>query len=135
MYAGWVTVDDLKRLLAVPGPWTPDDEAVMRITVDGVNAWIARVRPDLTPPTVPAGPGPMYSAFNPAFNPAFGTLTAGSVAYGDVFWAALQIAKMNWEKRGSDTSSFNEFGLPPLVIDKNIEEWLQVGRAHPPVVA
>lgn len=138
-YTGWVSKDDLKSMLAVPGPWTADDERYMDIVVTGVNNYIHRVRPDLVPPVVtnppPAG-SPVFIAFSREFNPAFNGAMARLDHGGEVFWAAVQMAMKWWEKRGeSESSGFDEFGPLPSMINREMEEALQIGRAHRPVVA
>jgi hypothetical protein len=132
---GWVTPDDLKKRLAVPGPWTADDEAIMQVVVNAVNAYIVRVRPDLVPPTAnqPAT-GPALIAFNPAFNPAFNGSTT-TYQQGTIFLAAVELAHRWWLKRGEEANpTYGEFGSIPTSVDKDIAELLEIGRSHEPLV-
>jgi hypothetical protein len=132
----WVTVDDVKLGLASPGPWVTEDDKLLTLVVNGVDSYIKRVRPDLKPPASQTSPGGgTYSAFSIAFNNAFVPPDKGSGA--DASWAALQLALHWWSVRGSaNPAQFQEFGVNPVFsIPRFVEEALEIGRSHGPVVA
>lgn len=103
--ATFLTDQHLKRLLG-GGPFTDDDTIVIANVVDAVNAFISRVRSDLT----------------------------GSEVPGDVAYAASQLGLRWYDKRGAGlAASFSELGYIPGSVDKDVEMSLQIGRYSPPV--
>lgn len=106
MASTFITDQQLKRRLGGV-PFTDDDTIVVAEVVDAVNAFIARVRPDLA--------------------------TADAVP-GDVAFAAAQLALRWYDKRGANlAASFSELGYIPGSVDKDVEMALQIGRYQPPV--
>ena len=133
----WITVDDFIVFTGAE-PYTQADRAAIAACCDAVAAYLSRVRPDLKPlptRTAPAGgsaPAGEYAAL--AHQIIDGQPSSAPVAA--VHWAALQLVRRWWEKRGSgQASAFAEMGFIPSVLDKDIEELLQIGRSHPPAVA
>lgn len=98
---------DQTLMLALPTPLPDNDRMLLSRVADAVNAFIARVRPDLDADTAP---------------PA------------DVAYAALQLGLRWWDKRGAGlAASFNELGYIPGSMDKDIEMNLRIGRYQDPV--
>lgn len=127
----WVTVDDFVAATGAE-PYTAADRAAIGACCAAVTAWIERVRPDLRPTPAVDYQGGSYAYLAPQFMPE----RASSTEAATVGAAALQLVKRWWEKRGAgQASAFQEMGFIPSSIDKDIEEMLQVGRSHRPVVA
>ena len=127
----WITVDDFITATGAE-PYTADDTAAIGACCAAVTAYIRRVRPDLVAPDTVAAAGGEWSYLAGQMVPGRAAATEDVV----VGQAALQLVKRWWEKRGSSqASAFQELGFIPASIDKDIEEMLQIGRSHKPVVA
>ena len=127
----WVTPDDFV-VATGSQPVTADDVENLAACCDAVTGYIMRVRPDLRPPEVVAAGGGEFSVLASAKVPGMAAATGDST----VAWAALQLVK-RWAKANAEgeQASFQALGFLPVSTDKDIEEQLQIGRSHRPVVA
>lgn len=101
-----IDIGDVKGALGL-APADTTDEQWLALVVDGVNAYVAGVRPDV------ADPWP-----------------------GQIQWGAIQLATRWYSRRNAnEISAFTEFGGPPPAIDRDIEAALGIGRFYGPVIA
>jgi len=135
---GWVGVEDLRTALGNPGPWTSDERWMMDLVVAGVNNYIHRVRPDLIPFELVDGRVGKWGAFTHDFHPPFAQSHQSSVWDKDALWAAVQLAMHWFEIRGSHSGQGLDAlggGFPVYAVPNYVQEALQLGRSHAPVVA
>lgn len=130
IFIGWTSAKDVLSQLGEGMSLSPEDWAKLDGAVRAVNFAIMQWRPDLL---VPFQTGPFDGHFDSAFLRAPGQVDNLNPR---VSLGATELAR-RWFTRfgGEQLQSFGEFGGPMPLIDKDIEQLLEINRAFRAVVA
>jgi hypothetical protein len=131
IFLGWVSEKDVLDELG-PVAMLPEDNRKLTHAVRAVNWAIMQWRPDLLVP-FQGGLGPFDGHFSSAFkrSPAEVINLNPRISLG-----ATELAR-RWYVRfgGEQLQSFGEFGGPMPIVDKDIEQLLEINRAFRSCIA
>jgi hypothetical protein len=135
VYTGWIQPNDVKRAHGIV-PHAPQDEERLALVCAGLNKAVMDWRPDLPVPTVTVSGGAFDpEVFSPAFDSGGGEVRTDWDARITLGLTKLAHAWYTGLGTGVIPDQYDGYTGPPPMMTRDVEQLLEIGRGHRPVVA